>query len=109
MSPKASLALFAGLALILANSWRNISKGSTLSAEMGKWKTYGLEALAIVIAAYVANVADDVANVVLFAIGALWLLFVMYTWGGLTSSAPASSTTSGSATAKKKTTAGTLV
>jgi hypothetical protein len=99
MSRKASFALFAGLALVLANAYRDTAKANGWGAVASSWKTYGLEAAVVVVAAYVANMADRAATVVLLILAVLWLLFAMHVWGWLPSSQ--SSPASGAKSAAK--------
>jgi len=79
MNPKASLAAFMGLALVLANLWKTGAIGpSGLGAV--NWKNVGIEMGGVVVATFVANVSDDAANLVLVVFLILWLLFLMHTF-----------------------------
>lgn len=99
MSRKASFAIFAGLALVLANAYRDTAKANGWGAVASSWKTYGLYTGVVIGAGYVANISDKAANVVLLILAVLWLLFAYHTWGGLSSVAPLSSAKSKAATA----------
>jgi hypothetical protein len=89
MSRKASFALFAGLALVLANAYRDTAKANGWGAVASSWKTYGLYGGVVVVAAYVANMSEKAANVLLLILAVLWLLFALHVWGVLsTASVP---------------------
>ena len=81
MAPKASLALFAGLALVLANAYRETAQKNGWSAVASSWQRYGVEAAVIAGAAFLADRSDRAADIVLLALAVLWLLFAMNTWG----------------------------
>jgi hypothetical protein len=89
LSRKASFVIFAGLALVVANAYRDTAKANGWASVLSNWKAPAIGAGVIVGAGYVANMSDRAANVVLLILAVLWLLFAMHTWGGLTSSAPA--------------------
>lgn len=89
MSRKASFVIFAGLALVVANAYRDTARSAGWAAVLSNWKAPAIGAGVIVGAGYVANMSDRAANVVLLVLAVLWLLFAMHTWGGLSSSAPA--------------------
>lgn len=95
MSRKASFVIFAGLALVVANAYRDTARANGWGAVLSNWKAPAIAAGAVVGAGYIANISDRAANVVLLVLAILWLLFAMHTWGGLTSSAPAPAKASG--------------
>lgn len=97
MSRKASFIIFAGLALVVANAYRDTAKANGWAAVLSNWKGPALQAGVIVGAGYVANMSDKAANVVLVVLAALALLFALHTWGGLTVPASAARSRASSA------------
>jgi uncharacterized membrane protein len=99
VSRKASFVIFAGLALVVANAWRDTARANGWASVLSNWKAPLIGAGAIVAGGYIANMSDRAADVVLLVLAILWLLFALHTWGGLASSpaAPVSGSRAASA------------
>jgi hypothetical protein len=85
VSGKAALAVFAGLALVVANLW-STQRSAVQALAQGKleisdWGKIGLEFGGVVVAGFVAGVSDSAATMVLVLFGALWVLFAINVWG----------------------------
>ncbi len=83
MSGKSSLAVFALLALIVAHLWQQetSTKAGVVEYLVKNWKVLGLELVGVVAVAFVAEVSDAAATIVLVLAAGLWLLFAVNVWG----------------------------
>lgn len=85
MNGKAGLAVFLGLALVVANLWSTQRSAFTAlgkgKLELKDWGTIGLEFGGVIVAGFIAGVSSNAATMVLVLFVALWVLFAINVWG----------------------------